>query len=50
MFGCCAHKPQLHTNSAHDVTAYHDQLKAKLVHLYDFVEVHNVAASNHQKH
>ena len=50
MFGRCAHKPPLHTNSAHDVTSYQDQLKAKLAHLYDFVEVNNVEASNHQKH
>lgn len=50
MFGRCAHKPPLSTRSARDVTSYQDQLRAKLANLYDFVEVNNVEASNHQKH
>ena len=50
MFGRCAHKPPLNTRSAHDVTSYQDQLRAKLAYLYDFVEVNNVEASDHQKH
>ena len=48
MFGRCAHKPPLNTNSAHDVTSYQDELKAKFAHLYDFVEVNNVGANNQQ--
>ena len=50
MFGRCALKPPLHTNTAHDVTSYQDQLRAKLAQLYDFVELNNVQASSHQKH
>ena len=50
MFGHCAHKPPLHENTAHDVTSYQDQLRAKLAQLYDFVELNNVQASTHQKH
>ena len=50
MFGRSAHKPPLHTNSAHDVISYQDQLHAKLAQLYDFVELNNVQASSHQKH
>ena len=49
MFGRCAHKPSLHENTAHDVTSYQDQLRAKLAQLYDFVELNNVQASTHQK-
>ena len=50
MFGRSAHKPPPHINSAHDVTSYQDQLRAKLAQLYDFVELNNVQASSHQKH
>ena len=49
MFGRCAHKQPLHENTAHDVTSYQDQLRAKLAQLYDFVELNNVQASTHQK-
>ena len=33
IFGRCALKPPLHTNTAHDVTSYQDQLRAKLATL-----------------
>ena len=49
MYGWCAHKPPLSTRMAHDVISYQDQLRAKLTHLYDFVELNNVEASHHQK-
>ena len=49
MFGRCAHKPPLSNKMAHDVISYQDQLRAKLAHLYDFVELNNVEASHHQK-
>ena len=50
MFGCCALKPPLHANTAHDVTSYQDQHHAKLAQLHDFVELNNVQAISHQKH
>ena len=49
MFGRCAHKPPLPTTCSYDVTSYQDQLRAKLAHFYDFVELNNVQACGHQK-
>ena len=49
MFGRCAHKSPLPTTRSYDVTSYQDQLRAKLAHLYDFVELNNVQACGHQK-
>ena len=49
MFGRCAHKPSLTTKTGYDVTSYKHQLLDKLSQMYDFVEVHNVQASNKQK-
>ena len=49
MFGRCANKPPILSKVAHDVTSYQHQLQAKLSQLMDFVEAHNIQASNQQK-
>ena len=49
MYGRCAHKPTLTMTTSHDITSYQHQLLDKLSKLYDFVEAHNVQASNKQK-
>ena len=49
MLGRCAHKPPILSKVAHDVTSYQHQLQAKLSQLMDFVEAHNIQASNQQK-
>jgi len=49
MHGRCAHKLPLATRTAHDVISYQDQLRAKLVQLYDSVKLNNVQTSSQQK-
>ena len=49
MLGCSTHTSPLPACYAHDTSSYPEQLRCKLLKLYDFVETHMIDVAHHQQ-